>query len=199
MIQDLSVDEVMTRLRGGDPSAADLIFHRFVNRLVALASQQFDARFRAKAEPEDVVQSVYRSFFRRDERAPFALADWDSLWALLAAITVRKCINKRTYWLAARRSVGRELVPAPGQDEAAWWQAVDAGPTPVQAAVLADLLEAVLGGLPPKHRAPAELSLQGYSPAEVADRCGCSERTVARVVARIKERIEAIGAVSPAA
>ncbi len=90
-----------------------MIFHRFVHRLTALASRQFDARFQAKADPEDVVQSVYRSFFLRDERSPFDLSDWDSLWSLLATITIHKCFDKRSYWLAARRDVGRELRSGP--------------------------------------------------------------------------------------
>ena len=192
MTQDSSLDIVMSRLRGGDPAAAQVIFHRFVHRLIALASQQFDTKLRAKADPEDVVQSVYRSFFLRNERTPFQLADWDSLWALLATITVHKCLDKRTYWHAARRNVVREHGMTAEAGDPAYWQALDRGPTPLQATALAELVEAVLAGLPAKHRGVGELTLQGYTAAEVAERCGCSERTVARVVARMKDRLAAV-------
>jgi len=197
MIQDASLAVVMSRLREGDPSAASIIFDRFVHRLTALASRQLDIRFRAKAEPEDVVQSVYRSFFLRDERSPFELADWDSLWSLLATITVHKCLDKRSYWLAARRDVGRELGQRRDGTDAELWNAIDRGPTPLQASVLTDILESVLVAFPPKHRVLAEMSFQGYTAVEIASRCDCSERTVARVVARIKELLQAVDAGPP--
>lgn len=196
MTQDLPLDLVMFKLRGGDSTAAQLIFQRFVHRLTALASQQFDHRLRAKADPEDVVQSVYRSFFRRDVRAPYQLTDWDSLWALLASITINKCLDRRTYWNAARRDVGREQVAMVGDDEAGWWQAMDRGPTPLQASLLAEILESVLISLPAKHRSIAEMCLQGYTAAETAERCDSSERTVARVVAKIKERLRELDVVA---
>ena len=197
MIQDSSLEAVMSRLRDGDPAAAALIFHRFVHRLTALASRQFDARFRSKADPEDVVQSVYRSFFLRDERTPFDLADWDSLWALLATITVYKCLDKRSYWLAARRDVGREAAQPPTGVDVDLWDALDRGPTPHQATVLTEILEAVLTELPAKHRGIAEMSFQGYTALEIAAQCGCSERTVGRVVARLKVLLQAIDASPP--
>lgn len=192
MRPDPSLEVVMSRLRGGDQEAAHLIFHRFVHRLTALASREFDGRFRAKADPEDVVQSVYRSFFHRDERSPFDLADWDSLWSLLATITVRKCLDKRSYWLAARRNIGRELSQVPDGADPRLWEAIDRGPTPLQATVLAEILEMILIELPAKHRGIAETSLQGYTAVETAARCGCSERTVERVVARIKQLLQTI-------
>ncbi len=192
MVQDASLAKVMSRLREGDQDAASLIFHRFVNRLTALASGQFDNRFRAKADAEDVVQSVYKSFFLRDGRSPFDLSDWDSLWSLLATITIRKCTDRRSYWLAARRSVGRELSRGPGGSDGSWRETLDRGPTPFQATVLTELLETILAELPDHHRTIAELSLQGYTAIEVATRAECSERTVARVVARIKDRLRAI-------
>ena len=194
MISDVSIDQVMARLRDGDQEAASLIFHRFVHRLTALASRQFDARFRSKADPEDVVQSVYRSFFLHDGHSPFDLPDWDSLWSLLATITIRKCTDRRTYWMAARRSLARELPRSPEAAATLWWEALDRGPTPLQATVLTEILETILRDLPAKYRPIAELSLQGFTAPEIAARCHCSERTVGRVVARIKDSLEAINA-----
>ena len=40
---------------------------------------------------EDVMASVFKSFFRRHAEAPFDLSSWDSLWSLLTLITLRKC------------------------------------------------------------------------------------------------------------
>ena len=68
-----SFDDVITRLRDGDSEAATEIFHRFAARLIALARTRLDSRVRQKVDPEDVVQSVFRSFFIRQDhflRAP---------------------------------------------------------------------------------------------------------------------------------
>lgn len=190
MAIDAALDEVMSRMRQGDQDAAALIFRRFVTRLMALASRQLGERLRTKADPEDVVQSVYKSFFVRDGLAPFDLADWDNLWSLLATITVRKCNNRRTYWLSQRRDVGRERVPL---DDGGLDQAASATePTPLQALILTEVLEAVLADLSLDHRRIAELSLQGYTSPEIADQAGCSERTVARVLARLRARLQGI-------
>ncbi len=189
MAMDHSFAIVMSKLNAGDQQAATEIFRRFVHRLIALASRQFEDRFRAKADPEDVVQSVYKSFFRRNDRSPFELSDWDSLWALLATITVRKCCNRHEFWRAAKRDVRRETQPDPDPTAETLWEAIDRGPTPLQATVLADTLEQIIRQLEPHQRTVAELTLQGYTAVEIAGRCDCSERTVARVIHRIRQRM----------
>ena len=186
---DHSFAIIMSKLNAGDQQAAAEIFRKFVHRLVALASRQFEDRFRSKADPEEVVQSVYESFFRRNDRSPFELSDWDSLWALLATITVRKCCDQHEFWRAAKRDVRREAQPDPDPTAETWFEAIDREPTPFQATVLADTLEQIVRQLEPRERKIAELTLQGYTAVEIAGLCDCSERTVARVIQRIRARM----------
>jgi RNA polymerase sigma-70 factor (ECF subfamily) len=181
-----SFTTVMSRLRAGDEHAAGEVFQRYVHRLIALASRQFDARVRSKEDPEDVVNSVLKSFFRSDDGSPYELSDWEALWRLLATITIRKCIARRQFWKAARRDVGREIGP-PAEPEPDWMEAIARGPTPEQAMALAEAIEQILSQLPSDHRTIAEYYLQNYPQAEIADRCHCSERTVRRVGERIRE------------
>src|SRR5262245_22932014 len=68
---------------------------RMFRRRLALVDVQLDANLRQKLDPEDVVQSVLRSFFRRYPSARFDPADPDALWPLLAQIALRKCLQKR--------------------------------------------------------------------------------------------------------
>lgn len=187
MTTDPSFTLVITRLRAGDQDAASEVFRRFVHRLIALASRQFDARFRSKEDPEDVVLSVLRSFIQRDVRSPFDLYDWDGLWALLASITVRKCSARREFWKAARRDVEREVARAVEPEGVEWHEAIARGPTPEQAAILAEMIELLISRLEVSHREIAQRYLEGYTPVEIAKRCSCSERTVGRVVARLRE------------
>jgi RNA polymerase sigma-70 factor, ECF subfamily len=194
MTTDTPFEVVISRLRAGDEDAATEVFRRFVHRLIALASRQFDDRARSKEDPEDVVLSVLKSFFLRDDRSPFDLSDWEGLWALLAKITVRKCIDRRQFWKAACRDVAREVAPRPETSDDEWMEAIARGPTPDQALVLRETLAQLVGRLHASHRGIAELYFEDYSAAEIADRCSCSERTVGRVVAEIRDALREIEA-----
>ncbi len=171
---------VMAKLRRGDPDAAAEIFRRYVRRLTALASRQFDAGLRPGADPEGVVQSVYRSFFARDTRVPFELDGWERLWALLAVITVRKCARKRERWRDPPRS------------DADWAQAVDRQPTPREAVELTELVSRIFREVDRDDREATEMILQGYTAVEIAEKCGRSERTVRRLRDRVRAIVERI-------
>src|SRR5437762_3488388 len=94
MSQEPSFEDLMERLRLGDERAAQQIFERFAHRLMGLARTRLSGGLRQKVDPEDVMQSVFKSFFRRHAEAQFDLSGWDSLWALLTVITLRKSGHK---------------------------------------------------------------------------------------------------------
>ena len=56
--------------REGDQQAATALFERYAKRLIALANSRLSARLAARVDPQDVIQSVYCSFFvgARDNR-----------------------------------------------------------------------------------------------------------------------------------
>jgi DNA-directed RNA polymerase specialized sigma24 family protein len=173
-----SFDRIMERVRVGDNDAAAAVERRFVRRLIALAREQFETRIRDRADVEDVVQSVYQSFFARCEAGQFDLMCWEQLWGLLALMTLRKCANRREYLHAARRDARREVLgvdldghPIPSGRQ----------PTPEEAVALSELVDQLLGRLQPPERAIIELTLLGLDAAEIALRLGRSERTVRRV------------------
>ena len=60
------------------------VFRQFANRLIGLAHAHLDTALRQKVGPEDVAQSVFRSFFRRQADQPYDLESWDGLWSLLS-------------------------------------------------------------------------------------------------------------------
>ena len=100
---------LMARVRAGDQAAANELFRRFSVRLTSLACQRLGPLARGKIEPEDVVQSVFRTFFRRQAKGQLAPQCWTGLLALLTKITLRKCGHKLAYLVAARRDVRREV------------------------------------------------------------------------------------------
>ena len=104
------------RLRGGDDEAAEAIFHRYFERLTALARSRLSPRLVRRADPEDVVMSVYRSFFVGVRAGRFALGRGGDLWRLLASIAKHKVLRQARHHTAARRSVDAERPISHGED-----------------------------------------------------------------------------------
>jgi RNA polymerase sigma-70 factor, ECF subfamily len=194
MSSEACFDDLMERLRAGDQEAARAIFHRFGRRLVGLARSRLNERMRQKVDPEDVMQSVLKSFFRREAAEPFELRDWDMLWSLLTVMTLRKCGFRTRHYLAQCRDVRREAVKAAPSDESdSSFAAIAREPSPDEAAALNEVVADMLRPLDARDRSIVELALQGTSPAAISSELSCSERTVYRLLARIRSRLERQG------
>jgi RNA polymerase sigma-70 factor (ECF subfamily) len=190
-----SFDDLMARLWAGEDAAAAEVFRRYAGRLYGLARRHLDTALRQKLDPEDVVQSAYKSFFARHGEGRLRVADWGSLWNLLMLITLRKCADRAAYFRAARRALGRELPPPQGG--AGPWEALDREPAPDEAALLAETVEELFRVLDADERPVIELSLQGYSTQEISERLGRAERSVRRLRERVRKRLEAMQCPGP--
>jgi RNA polymerase sigma-70 factor (ECF subfamily) len=179
----------MTRLRNGDDAAAATIFYRFSRQLAALARRHLEARLRQKVDPEDVLQSALKSFFRRQADGRLAPSDWNELWNILTVLTIRKCIRYWERYTASRRDVRVEAMP-PSDGADFDWQFLDREPSPQEGALLAEAVERLLQGLESRDRDIVTLALQGYSAAEIGEQLNRPRRTVYRVLERIKKRLE---------
>lgn len=184
-----SFDSLLAQLCAGDDEAAAQIFHRFAGRLIGLARTQLQQGLQGKIDPEDVLQSVFRSFFRRQQEGQFQLDSWDSLWAVLTVMTLRKCGHLKEYFRASRRDVRREE-PITAEAVQALGNICAREPTPEEAAGLADLLESVLRDFDERERRIVSLHLQGYSHTEIGAEVGRAERTVRRTIARARKRLK---------
>jgi DNA-directed RNA polymerase specialized sigma24 family protein len=189
---DDSFSYLLERLRRRDNAAAAQVFDRFAERLVALARSRLDARLRQRLDPEDVLQSVLRTFFVRLADGQFSLRDWDSLWGLLVCITVRKCAKAHERNTAAGRDVYREtaLAAAGGTESGPSWDFLDRGPGPSEGALLDEAIEEALREFNEGEIQIVLLSLQGETPAAVKERGRCSLSKVYRVLDRFRQRLE---------
>jgi RNA polymerase sigma-70 factor (ECF subfamily) len=184
-----SFQQLMTRLRAGD-DAASAVFHRFARRLIGLARSHVDSWLQHKVDPEDIVQSVYESFFRRHQEELLEVKSWDSLWSLLTLITVRKCLKRIEYLQAERRDVRREVGIGGGDDSGPCWQMLDREPSPEEAVLLAETVEQVLRDFDAEDRPVIELSFQGCSTEEIGKRLNRAERSVRRLRERARGLLE---------
>jgi RNA polymerase sigma-70 factor (ECF subfamily) len=191
MSRNDSFADVMARLRAGDDGAATQVFRRFTHRLIGLARANLDSRVRRKVDPEDVLQSVFRSFFLRCEQGKLDLAGWDSLWALLTVITTRKCGRWPRKFHTGQRDVNAEVPAAGASDASSVIELFAEDPSPIEAAALSELVEQLLRDLGERDGAILTLALQGYSAPEISEQLGRPARTVYRVLERIKRRLQA--------
>jgi RNA polymerase sigma-70 factor (ECF subfamily) len=185
-----SFADFLARLQGNNDAAAQELFGRFTRRLIAYALQHIEAGLRHKVDPEDVVQSAYKSFFFRYGAGNLDLANWNSLWGLLTLITVRKCAERAAYHRAARRDAAREQSRQAGEEPAPWLDPLGREPTPLEAAVLTETVEQLFAELDEEERPVLELSLQGYSTREISERLGRAERTVRLLREGVRHRLE---------
>ncbi len=182
--------ELLARWRDGDQRAADALFERYVAQLVALTRSRLPQKLARRFDAEDVVQSAYRSFFDKARDDRYVLRRSGDLWRLLAAITKHKLYHRIEYHTAAMRDVAAERHFT--QESGVFGLPVLAlahDPSPADAAALDDELEEVLRGLEPRYHRMVVLRLEGYTEAEIAAATERSERTVRRVLDRLKQRL----------
>jgi RNA polymerase sigma factor (sigma-70 family) len=176
--------------REGDQQAAAALFERYAKRLIALANSRLSARLAARVDPQDVIQSVYCSFFvgARDNR--FVLQESGDLWRLLVAITIHKVHHQVKFHTAGKRTVQREAngPSSEGPLDIPVEMLADE-PSPAEAVVLADTLEEVMRRLQPLQRRMVELRLQGHSVAEIVNETQRSRATVERLLERVKREL----------
>lgn len=189
MSEETSAD-LVARWQQGDQQAADELFHRYAERLLALARGQISARLAARVDAEDVVQSAYRSFFAGARSDRYVLQHSGDLWHLLVAITVHKLRHQVRRHSAAKRTPQREQTF--GTESSLSYLQADAvarEPQPEEALAVVDELGLLLGDLKPLHRRMVELRLQGYGIEEIAAATERSQRLVYRVLEQLKGRL----------
>jgi RNA polymerase sigma-70 factor (ECF subfamily) len=185
-----SFADFLRRLQARDDAAAQELFGRFTHQLIALALRHIDAGLRHKVDPEDVVQSAYKSFFLRYGAGTLEVVNWNSLWGLLTLIAVRKCAERAAYHRAECRDPAREVAPPRDNESAPWLEPFGREPTPLEAAMLNETVHQLFAGLDEDERPVLELSLQGYTTREISEQLGRAERTVRLLREGVRHRLE---------
>ena len=182
--------ELMKQWQAGDEQAAEAMFNRYVGRLVALARSRLSGKMQRRVEPEDVVQSAYRSFFRKAGDGQFTLGESGDLWKLLAAITVNKVRGQVEFHTAKKRGINAETSTDGTSQFRVRPEVIGDDPSPQDAAAIVEELEAVMTGLDETQRRILELSLQDMSESEISAEVQRSGRTVRRTLLQIRSDLE---------
>lgn len=179
--------------QNGNAAAAQPLWERYHCRLLGLARKALNGSTGRYSDEEDVVQNSFQSLFHGMVEGRFPrLDDRHDLWRLLVTLTARKAID-----VIRRENRGRNvLVTLPAASAITILEAENARflervvgdePTPELAAQLFEEYEILLGRLnEPLLQKIAVWKLEGYTNGEIAEKIGCSRRTVIRKLDVIK-------------
>ena len=179
-------NKLMAGVRAGDSESCDRFWREYGPMIERVASKNLSTALQRRVGPETVMLSACRTFFRRAQEGEFDLPDADSLWRLLCAITVNKARMKARFHNSSKRSLAAEVHPEQMPDAAA------AAPTPEEEVAFAEQLELLMQQFNEEESLVLEMKLQQASQQEIADKLGCSGRTVRRMLQRIQMRMTAM-------
>ncbi len=177
---------LLRRFRRGATDAATLLYFRYAEQLRSLAAARIPNDLGQRLAPSDIVQSVFRTFFRRAALGQYDVPQGEDLWKLLLVIALNKIRSAGTHHRAACRDVARTPGIEPTAQEAAVGYQEDAWTT------LRLVVEELLQQMPSSHRDMIEARIEGYEVAEIAQLVGRSQRSVERVLREFRLRLQTI-------
>ena len=191
-----AVTQMIERLRSDDPrerdEAARLVWEYYFRDLLALAQRRLGPQIRRKVDADDILQSVYASICRRQERGTFELYDRDDFWKLLVTVTLNKVRNAAKWHQRAKRDIHREVALAAfegGPHEAGGLRIQAAGATPDEVLGLAEEVERRIDSLDdPLLKQIVLKKLEGLTNKEIAVHLDYTERTIDRKLAIIRAK-----------
>jgi DNA-directed RNA polymerase specialized sigma24 family protein len=183
-----SITQLIGHLKDGNRETTQQLWEAYFVRLVRLAQARLRGTARSGADEEDVVVSVFDSFFRRAELGQFPqLRDRDDLWKLLFVLTVRKAINHIKHEGRQSRG-GGHIRSLADLEELNAGELVCIEPSPELAAQMTEECQNLLEQLgDPTLRAVAIWKMEGYTNREIADKLDCVEQTVERKLRSIRQ------------
>lgn len=176
---------LLQRYRRGDDDAATELYMRYAHRLQALTHSQTSADLKQRVDNEDLVQSIFRTFFRRVARGQYDIPDGEELWKLLLVIGLNKIRSTAIHHRAHKRDIGRTTSSS---------ATVDSQPQPSQGdetglVALEVTIDELLSQLPPQYREIVNLRIAGYDVSEIAEKTNRSKRTVERILQAFRQQL----------
>lgn len=194
-----NVTHWIQRVKTGDSTAANQIWSHYFDRLVRAVRSRLLGQNRAVTDEEDVVLSVFDSFYVAAEKGNFPdLADRDDLWRLLLRMSARKVVDKRRRDNRQKRggdvrvwSIDYAGNSDDGNPDDGAIEIIGDEPSPDMVVMMQETVERFFSHLGVGQlRDLAGAKLEGYSNADLAERFECSERTIERRLHLIREKCQ---------
>lgn len=181
----------------GDESAVGKLLELHLPELRAFVRLRAGALIRARESTSDIVQSVCREVLQNAERFRFPTETAFRQWLFTTAL--RKLVDRREHWQAAKRDHGREqpLGPEAGALSesrlVAAYRRLSSPSGHAMAREEIERLEAAFDQLPEDYREVITLArILGLSRAEIAQQMGRTEASVRMLLVRALSQLAAI-------
>lgn len=175
---ELTDSSLIRRIRQGNQDAATQLYFRYADRLRNLARAKSSPALARRVDADDIVQSVFSTFFRGMSQGYYDVPSGSELWKLLLVIALNKVRAKGAHHRAAKRDVQRtasgdllDKYSKPGQEA-----------NELAYTTLKLVIDETLEALPPLSQQVIALRIEGHKVTEIAAQTQRSKRTVERVL-----------------
>ena len=172
----------------GDGDAATELYLRYADRLKMLARAKASSQLQREVDAEDMIQSVFRTFFRRAADGQYDIPEGDELWRLLLVIGLNKIRSLATYHRAEKRDIQKTVIGEGA--EAALHDHSDSDESALS--VLKLTIDEMLSLMPAEYREIVDFRIAGYGVAEIAQRSGRAKRSVERILQEFRQKLDAL-------
>jgi RNA polymerase sigma-70 factor (ECF subfamily) len=179
---------LLRQFQHGEAGAATLLYMRYAARITSLAGTQQGANLASRFDPDDIVQSIFRTFFRRAAEGQYDVPEGEDLWKLFLVIALHKVRDACSFHRAAKRDV-RVTRSIEASDCTC---ATRTSQDETGLAELKMVVDELLGGLPATQRVIVELRIDGCQVEEIARKTGRSRRTVERGLQEFRAQLGAV-------
>ncbi len=179
-----SITEAIVAIGKQNNDAADIIWHRFFERLCRYAKSKIYDRHQRLIAPDEIASNAFLALFKGIRENRFEkVRNRDELWQMLTLIAARNAISEQAKLQSQKRGGGKvggssafgEHGIGNVQDY------VQRDPPPEVFVELEELSQRLLRSLPNDElRNVAVWRMAGYSNEEIAEKLGKTERTVER-------------------
>jgi RNA polymerase sigma factor (sigma-70 family) len=177
------VNALLARVRQGDQEAIATFVATYDLPLKEVIRHHIDDDIRQVVDSQDILQSVWRSFFT-GELSKRQLYDAEEILRILRAMAKHKTLDANRRQLDAKRSV-RRTISFERLQQFVMKALTDHHATAAAELEAEDEFEALLRTLTPRQQRILTMRRDGYTHEEIAKQIGCAKRTVERTVERI--------------
>jgi RNA polymerase sigma-70 factor (ECF subfamily) len=177
---------LMRRFRSGEDDAATALYLRYSQRIRRLAESQLGSDLSGRVDAEDVVQSVFRTFFRRSLKGGYDIPEGEELWKLFLVISLNKIRSTASFHRSTKRSVQntsglgeRDVATNAHQEQ----QSYD---------TLRMVVDDLLADLPETQREIVVMRINGFEVNDISEKLKRAKRTVERVLQNFRQRLASI-------
>jgi len=177
--------DLLEAFRSGQMDASTRLYMKYADRLIGMTARKSSSELAAKVDPEDIVQSVFRKFFRRVEKGQYDVPEGEDIWKLLLVITLNKIRAVVAFNRAAKRDMRRTRSDAMVEEAVAQADNKDE----IALATLRIVIDELLADQLEVNKIIIRQRIEGYDILEIAKNVNRSKRTVERVLQEFRARL----------